>query len=269
MKMKTKLVLLLLCCVYHVAQAQFSWTTDMQTAKARAVAEGKLIVVDFWAAWCGPCKQMDVALWSTPEMYAIGHQFVALKVNIDYQKAISRHYAVNRIPTVLIINAAGEVLWRKEGMGNVNAYLDLLAAVPPNLKIANHYLLKEDKEAVDHFELGKAYQSLARQNDHSAMRSIFLGKSSHHFKKADKAGDEQMQSLAELHKILNKVYAGSIKKGLRKLKKIDTDELSDHALELYTFIEAYCLKMSGELEKFAALKEQLVSDHYLAVLEEN
>lgn len=264
--MKTNLVLLLILFSLP-AYSQFYWTQDLQVAKAKAIEEGKLIVVDFWAVWCGPCKEMDEKLWARDEMHEIAQDFIPLKINIDYNRPISRQYAIRNIPTVLVIDAKGEVLWRKEGLSNITSYLGLLAAIPTGFNEINPLLYKEGKEATDYFYLGKSYQTLARENQHSEFRTILLNKSNQYFKKAKRKGDQEMEVLVELHQLLNKVYAGRLTKAQKALRKMDTTVLSKEAQELRTFIQAYCCKVDGASAEFKILKQQISDEKYLTLLE--
>ena len=61
-------------------------------------SEGKLIVVDFWAPWCGPCKQL------TPILEKIisksGDKITLVKINIDENQQIAAQLRIQSIPTV-------------------------------------------------------------------------------------------------------------------------------------------------------------------------
>ncbi len=70
------------------------------------------VVVDFWAEWCGPCKQIAPALEDLADEYADRIQVV--KVNIDENPATPSRYGVRGIPTIMMFKA-GEVAAVKVG----------------------------------------------------------------------------------------------------------------------------------------------------------
>ena len=65
--------------------------------------QGKVLLVDFWAPWCGPCRVMTPVLEKLVEKK--GYESVYLvKVNVDENKAIAQKFQVRGIPTVLLFS---------------------------------------------------------------------------------------------------------------------------------------------------------------------
>lgn len=59
------------------------------------------VVVDFWADWCGPCKNLMPVLEKLANEYA--GAFLLAKVNADDQQMISSQFGVRSLPTVMIM----------------------------------------------------------------------------------------------------------------------------------------------------------------------
>lgn len=80
-------------------------TTDEQKAVEQfrtdvvAPSMEKLVIVDFWAEWCGPCKQLTPVLEKVAADYA-DKGVVLAKVNVDENKFIASQFQVRSIPTV-------------------------------------------------------------------------------------------------------------------------------------------------------------------------
>ncbi|HKO41483.1 MAG TPA: thioredoxin [Nitrososphaeraceae archaeon] len=70
-------------------------------------AKYSLLVVDFWAAWCGPCKMISPIIEQLAEQYA--GKIVFGKVNVDENPHISQRFGIQSIPTLMIVKE-GQVI---------------------------------------------------------------------------------------------------------------------------------------------------------------
>jgi thioredoxin 1 len=70
------------------------------------------VLVDFWAEWCGPCKQLAPALEDISK--ELGDKLTVAKVNIDENPGSPNKYGVRGIPTLLLFKN-GEVVATKVG----------------------------------------------------------------------------------------------------------------------------------------------------------
>lgn len=71
---------------------------DDKTAK-EAIESGKVVVIDFWATWCGPCMKLGPVVEELAEKYE-GKAIVG-KLNIDEESEIVAENRIRSIPTVL------------------------------------------------------------------------------------------------------------------------------------------------------------------------
>lgn len=93
--------------------AAFAWHQgDVQTAQQRALSEQKPLIVDFTAAWCGACKQLDRVTFAAPSVRPEMARFVAVKVDATHDDdplvaATMERYKVVGLPTVIVFDSSG------------------------------------------------------------------------------------------------------------------------------------------------------------------
>jgi thioredoxin 1 len=87
------------------------------------IQSSKLVLVDFYAEWCGPCKMMKPILLDVAER--IGDKATIISVDIDKEKELATKHRIQSVPTLMIYKN-GKQLWRQSGIISANALTKLL-----------------------------------------------------------------------------------------------------------------------------------------------
>ena len=83
-----------------------------------------LVVVDFYADWCGPCKMMSPILQEVKTN--LKEAVKIIKVNVDQHQDLASHFMVRGVPTLMLFKT-GKMLWRQSGVLSSKDLTDIIS----------------------------------------------------------------------------------------------------------------------------------------------
>src|ERR1035437_5288391 len=94
----------------------------------------KGMIIDFYADWCIPCKELDANTFSDDRVIALANNFVALKADMTKSlspevESLRNKYNIVGVPTVLIIDSKGKEVQRLTGFVNADEFIKMLKDV--------------------------------------------------------------------------------------------------------------------------------------------
>jgi thioredoxin 1 len=88
-------------------------TQDKQETFGDIIGGDKLVLIDFTAEWCGPCKMMKPILAELRQR--MGDKIRILKIDIDRSPVVSDAFNIHSVPTLMLIQNKN-ILWRQSGV---------------------------------------------------------------------------------------------------------------------------------------------------------
>lgn len=129
--MKRFIVLFVCVAMGGMAFAQTNFQKlSFREALEKAKAEGKMVFVDCYTTWCGPCKMMAEEVLPLPEVGEyLNARFVCLQIDMERGEGpdLAKEYAVDAYPTFLLVNADGTL--KNRHVGAVPSGADFVARV--------------------------------------------------------------------------------------------------------------------------------------------
>lgn len=152
----------------------FSEGRPFAEALKRARSEKKPLMVDTYAVWCGPCKQLDRMTFADPSVGAWAKKSV-VAVKVDAEKGegrrLAQRYAVRAFPTILFLSPDGNELDRIQGVFGPEDFVRAGEAILAGKTPIGEALARLGKEW-DPALAGSLAAQLAQRNDLARLRPI-------------------------------------------------------------------------------------------------
>lgn len=113
-------------CSSSFAEGMQFFQGSFEEAKELAKEEDKLIFVDAYTTWCGPCKKMAKNVFPKKEVGAFYNEnFINLKMDMESQagRKFDSKYSVGSYPTFLFINGEGDIVLKDKGAKPVDSFI--------------------------------------------------------------------------------------------------------------------------------------------------
>jgi tetratricopeptide (TPR) repeat protein len=114
------------------AQSLVEWQNELDAGLATAQATKRLVLIDFSADWCAPCKEMDARVWTDPALAALVRQrVVPIRIDFDEEKKLAGRFKVAAIPMMIWTDPWGNEIGRQMGYvpaGTMTAVIEGLPA---------------------------------------------------------------------------------------------------------------------------------------------
>ncbi|MEM8875019.1 MAG: thioredoxin family protein [Planctomycetota bacterium] len=107
-------------------EQKIPWQTDIEAALANGEESGTPSLLYFTADWCPPCKQMKKTTWVDDSVVAALEDYTPVYIDADSQPQVLQSYGVSAIPTIVLVDPAGEELFRTVGYVEAKALVATL-----------------------------------------------------------------------------------------------------------------------------------------------
>jgi thiol:disulfide interchange protein len=133
-----KLLIILLCLplIGFGQNQEIIWKENLDSAFNLASLSNKIIMIEFMAEWCPPCKRMEKETFSNDKIINKSNEFIFVKVDVDKNQDIANEYKRNAkkyggigIPNILFIDKDKNIVHQTVGFLNANQLTAVMDSV--------------------------------------------------------------------------------------------------------------------------------------------
>ena len=132
-------ILLIVGCEKQVSEYNnngIKWGDNFDSALTLASKSNKLIMIDFMAEWCPPCKEMDKNTFSNKNIIKKSNEFILVRIDVDKQQNIAEEYNGNArkyggigIPNILFLDKEKNIIRHIVGFHDVDQLMGIMDSV--------------------------------------------------------------------------------------------------------------------------------------------
>ena len=139
MKKLLLIILLIVGCEKQVSDDSrhgIQWGNNLDSAFTIASNSNKIIMIDFMAEWCPPCKKMDKNTFSNTNIIKKSNEFIPVRIDVDKQQNIAEEYNGNArkyggigIPNILFLDKEKKIIRHIVGFHDVDQLMGIMDSV--------------------------------------------------------------------------------------------------------------------------------------------
>lgn len=124
-------------CVYALIpsnKGSLEWQTFTEAAYDASLKNQERMIIDFYADWCIPCKELDAMTFSDPKVIGESKRFTAYKADLtksgsEAVEKLTARFRVKGVPTVLIVDSKGREIERITGFLSAEEFLKMVKPI--------------------------------------------------------------------------------------------------------------------------------------------
>lgn len=142
--MPVAMIVLALCSPTVFGDEPFA-KLSYEESLAAAKKDGKIVLIDFYTTWCGPCKRLDETTWKNEKVRKwLADKTVALKIDAEKETILAKKLEINAYPTIVLLKPDETEIDRLVGYRDAQDFLS-----EANDALAGKTSLKRAKEKVE------------------------------------------------------------------------------------------------------------------------